>query len=38
MDIDALKKGINIIIYHVKQEYIKDLGTSLKKKPPHFII
>ena len=38
MDIDVLKKGIDIIIYHVKQEYIKDLGISLKKRLPRFII
>ena len=33
MDIDVLKKGINVIIYYVKQKYIKDLGISLKKDP-----
>ena len=31
MNIDVLKKGISIIVYYVKQEYIEDLGISLKK-------
>ena len=38
MDIDVLKKGMGVIIYHVKQEYIKDFGINLKRRPPRFII
>ena len=38
MDIDVPKKGIDIIIYYVKQEYIEDLGINLKRRLPHSII
>ena len=38
MDIDVLKKDIIVILYYVKQEYVEELGTNLKKKSPYFII
>ena len=34
MDIDALKKGIGIIIYYVKPEYIKFINKDFKKRLP----
>ena len=32
MNIDALKKNIKVIIYHVKPEYIKSINKNFKKR------
>ena len=38
MDIDVLKKGMGVMIYYVKLEYIKFMGKDFKKRFLRFVV
>ena len=38
MDINISKKGMGVIIYYIKSEYIKLIDKDFKKRPPQSVV